>query len=315
LKPIAPPQRPLLKWAGGKRQLLSAFQHFYPERVSGYAEPFVGSGALFFDLLRRGALGDVPVTLGDSNPDLIGTYAAVRDAPDEVVDTLARLDQRHAREGATCYYDVRERFNAARRGRSATDVARYSPELAAMLIYLNRTGFNGLFRVNAGGAFNVPAGRYARPRICDPVLVRAVGAAFAREGLRLQCATFDEVLAHTSAGDLVYLDPPYAPLSTTSAFGAYTADRFSPADQVRLCDAVVDLARRGRQILLSNSSAPEIVALYRQATRAGDARLRLWGVPARRAINSRATGRGVVTELLLTNLEPRGTPEGLAEIF
>ena len=135
-------------------------------------------------------------------------------------------------------------------------------------------------------------------------------AAFAREGLRLQCATFDEVLAHTSAGDLVYLDPPYAPLSTTSAFGAYTADRFSPSDQVRLCEAVVDLARRGRHILLSNSSAPEIVALYRQATRAGGARLRLWSVPARRAINSRATGRGVVTELLLTNLEPGGTTGG-----
>ena len=100
------------------------------------------------------------------------------------------------------------------------------------------------------------------------MLVRAVGAAFAREGLRLHCAAFDEVLAQTSAGDLVYLDPPYAPLSTTSAFGAYTADRFSPSDQVRLCDAVVDLARRGRQMLLSNSSAPAIVALYRQATRA-----------------------------------------------
>jgi DNA adenine methylase len=112
----------------------------------------------------------------------------------------------------------------------------------------------------------------------------------------------------------VYLDPPYAPLSTTSAFGAYTADRFSPSDQVRLCDTVVDLARRGRHILLSNSSAPEIVALYRQAARTGDARLRLWGVPARRPINSRAAGRGVVTELLLTNLEPRGTAEGLAEI-
>jgi DNA adenine methylase len=314
LKPLTPPRRPLLKWAGGKRQLLAVFQHFYPERVSGYVEPFVGSGAVFFDLLRRGGLGDASVTLADSNADLIGTYATVRDAPGEVIATLEHLDQRHAREGAACYYDVRDRFNAARAGGSVPQGSRYSPELAAMLIYLNRTGFNGLFRVNAGGAFNVPAGRYARPRICDPVLVRAVAAAFAREGLRLQCATFDRVLAHTSAGDFLYLDPPYAPLSTTSAFGAYTADRFSPSDQVRLCDAVVDLARRGRHILLSNSSAPEIVALYRQATRAGDARLRLWGVPARRAINSRATGRGVVTELLLTNLEPRGTPEGLAEI-
>ena len=183
-----------------------------------------------------------------------------------------------------------------------------------MLIYLNHTGFNGLFRVNAQGAFNVPAGRYARPRICDPVLVRAVGRALAREGLRLQCARFNEVLARTNAGDFVYLDPPYAPLSSTSAFGAYTADRFSPSDQAQLCEAVVDLARRGRHILLSNSSAPEIVALYREATGAAGAGLRLWRVPARRAINSRATGRGVVTELLLTNLEPGGRPEGVVEI-
>jgi DNA adenine methylase len=316
LKPPEHPRRPLLKWAGGKRQLLPVFQHFYPERVSGYVEPFVGSAAVFFDLLARGALGDAPVTLADTNTDLIGTYAAVRDAPGEVIETLERLDRRHAREGARCYYDVRERFNAARRAPNRPAAASgYSRELAAMLIYLNRTGYNGLFRVNAGGAFNVPAGRYARPHICDPGLVRAVGAAFARDGLRLQCAEFDQVLGQANAGDFVYLDPPYAPLSTTSAFGAYTADRFSASDQVRLCDAVVDLARRSRQILLSNSSAPEIVSLYRQATRAGGgASLRLWSLSARRAINSRATGRGVVTEVLLTNLEPRGMPDGLAEI-
>src|SRR5687767_8799716 len=259
---------PLLKWVGGKRQLLPHLRRFYPARFNRYIEPFFGSGAVFFDLRQHGQLRDRDVVLIDSNPDLIGCYQCVRDDPEAVANHLESLASGHARAGREHYFDIRDRhFNPLRdRRREGDGRIAYTPELAAMLIYLNRTGFNGLFRVNARGAFNVPPGRYTRPRICDPVLVRAVGAAFAREGLRLHCATFDEVLAQTSAGDLVYLDPPYAPLSTTSAFGAYTAARFSASDQVRLCDAVVDLAQRGRQILLSNSSAPEIVALYRQAT-------------------------------------------------
>ena len=304
------PRRPLLKWAGGKRQLLPAFRHFYPERLRGYVEPFLGSGAVFLDLLRRGALEHVPVTLADSNPDLIGTYLAVRDGPEKVVEALDDLDRRHARDGEACYYEVRERFNAARRTRGAGPDA-YTAQLAAMLIYLNRTGFNGLFRVNAAGAFNVPAGRYVRPRISDPMLVRAVAAALAKPTVRLRWARFDDVLDETAGGDFVYLDPPYAPLSATSAFGAYTADRFSDADQVRLCEAVVDLARRDRHVMLSNSSAPAILAMYRRAADTPGAGLRLWTVPARRAINSHAARRGTVSELLLTNLAPRGNVDGV----
>jgi DNA adenine methylase len=293
--------RPLLKWAGGKRQLLPAFRAFYPDRFDRYVEPFLGSGAVFFDLHASGRLAGHGVRLADSNPDLIGCYAAVRDRPDAVIAELARLAEAHARDGAACYYAVRERFNAAR---SNGGPSAYSPALAAMLIYLNRTGFNGLFRVNRRGAFNVPAGRYVRPRIVDEALVRATAGALGRPGVTLDRRPFAEAVADARADDLLYFDPPYAPLSPTSAFGAYTTPRFTDDDQRRLCETVVDLARRGAHVMLSNSSAPAIEALYREAAAAG-AGLALWRLAARRAINSRAGGRGPVRELLLTTLLPR----------
>lgn len=305
--------KPLLKWAGGKRQLLPVFRRFYPERLTGYREPFVGSGAVFFDLLQRGILAAVPVALTDSNTDLIGCYLVVRDSPEEVIAALTELERRHAREGAACYYATRDAFNVRRAARTSQASA-YTPELAAMLIYLNRTGYNGLFRLNGTGGFNVPVGRYVRPRICHPELVRAVSAALGRDGVTVQQCGFEAAVASAAAGELVYFDPPYAPLSPTSAFGAYTAARFSEADQRRLCDGAVALARRGCQVLVSNSSAPGIDAQYRAATHAPGSGLRLWQVPARRAINSRAAGRGPVLELILTNLEPRNGDERLVVV-
>jgi DNA adenine methylase len=311
--PLSPKRsaRPLLKWAGGKRQLLRVFRAFYPDRFPGYFEPFVGSGAVFFDLLHDGRLNAVRVTLGDSNADLIGCYEAVRDHADRVIDALASLERRHAREGDACYYAVRDRFNHERQARGVIE-PQYPPSLAAMLIYLNRTGFNGLFRLNAGGAFNVPVGRYARPRICDPDLVRAVSRAL--RDVVLRACPFDVTVADARHGDFLYFDPPYAPVSPTSAFCSYTASRFSPEDQQRLCAAVVELARRGCLVMLSNSSAGEIEAEYGAATRAPGAGLRLWRVPARRAINSQSDKRGAVAELLLTNLEPRAEVPGAVEL-
>jgi DNA adenine methylase len=298
--------RPLLKWAGGKRQLLPAFRAFYPAAFRRYFEPFLGSGAVFFDLHATGRLDGHEARLADSNPDLIACYAAVRDRPGEVVAELSRLAEAHARDGAGCYYAVRERFNEARQRLGAHDAASGSPTLAAMLVYLNRTGFNGLYRVNRSGAFNVPAGRYASPRILDERLVRATAEALARPGVRLSLATFAEAIADADAGDFLYFDPPYAPLSPTSAFGAYTTPRFSAGDQVRLRDVAVSLAQRGAHVMVSNSSASEVEASYRDAATAG-AGLEVWQVPARRAINSRGGRRGPVAELLLTNLAPRRT--------
>jgi DNA adenine methylase len=309
--PTAAPTRPLLKWAGGKRQLLPALAAFYPVRFDRYIEAFLGSGAVFFDLLAQGQLADKRVTLADVNPDLIGCYRALRDHTADVISALAALEAEHRSLGAACYYDVRDRrFNPERakpfakglEGRERLAAA-YPPELAAMLIFLNRTGFNGLFRLNRRGAFNVPAGRYNEPRICDPAHLRTVAEAFRAPRVTLELSGFEAVLADAGPGDFVYCDPPYAPLSRTASFANYTADGFTSQDQARLCHAVTDACGRGAVVVLSNSSADEIVDLYssEHARRAG---LRVHRVPARRMINSRATARGPVDELIVTNSHP-----------
>jgi DNA adenine methylase len=170
-----------------------------------------------------------------------------------------------------------------------------------MLIYLNRTGFNGLFRLNRRGEFNVPAGRYENPRISDPAHLRRVAAALRAPGVTIELASYADSIAGASAGSFVYCDPPYAPLSKTASFASYTADGFGAADHARLRDAIVSAAERGAAVLVSNSSAPLIQALYTsaEARRAG---LTVERVPARRAINSRATSRGPVDELIITNV-------------
>jgi DNA adenine methylase len=300
--------RPLLKWAGGKRQLLPTLSQHYPAHFDRYVEPFFGSGAVFFDLHARGLLDGRNACLADVNPDLVGCYRTVRDRGDAVIAALSRLQAKHRAQGDAFYYEIRDRrFNPARARMQQTPAARaadlYTPALAAMLIFLNRTGFNGLFRLNRHGAFNVPVGRYAAPRICDPEHIRMVATAFGAGRVSLDCAPFEEVLASAGTGDFVYCDPPYAPLSRTASFAQYTAGGFNAFDQRRLQQAVIDACRRGAQVMLSNSSAPEIVELYSSpvAQRAG---LVLKLVDARRAINSRATSRGTVSEVVVTNVQP-----------
>jgi DNA adenine methylase len=295
---------PLLKWAGGKRQLLPKLSAYYPPRFDRYVEPFLGSGAVFFDLFSRGALHGRAVRLSDVNPDLIGCYLTLRDRTDEVIDALAGLEREHRTRGDACYYDVRDRrFNALRAAMSASgpSASAYTPALAAMLIFLNRTGFNGLFRLNRQVGFNVQAGRYVNPRICDAEHLRAVAAAFRAPGVTIAHRPFRDALDEAGAGDFVYCDPPYAPLSRTSSFASYTAQGFSTFDQGTLQQAVVAACRRGAAVVVSNSSAKVILDVYgaADARRAG---LRVERVPARRAINSRASLRGVVDELIISNV-------------
>lgn len=308
MPPVSPPLRPFLKWAGGKRQLLPALRAYYPDRVARYFEPFLGSGAVFFDLWSSGRLEGRPVVLSDGNPDLIGCYRCLRDEVDAVLSSLEALAEGHARGGAAHYYEVRDgRFNPARDAWRETGgtAAAYTPALAAMLIYLNRTGYNGLFRQNARGVFNVPAGRYVRPRIVDEPSLRRIAQVLATPGVELVDAPFERVLDRVRKGDFVYLDPPYAPLSATAAFRSYTAGRFSTEDQARLQAAVVRMAGRGASVLLSNSTAAEIRRLYERNAAVREAGLRARRIPARRAINSRADRRGVVEELLVTNVPAR----------
>src|SRR6266851_5159343 len=295
--------RPLLKWAGGKRQLLPQLRRFYPPAFSRYIEPFLGSGAVFFYLLCSCRLDVHDVTLIDANPDLIGCYETVRDSTSAVADALEQLAAGHAREGNAFYYRVRnQRFNPERaRRRDAGGRIAYTPALAAMFIYLNRTGYNGLFRVNSQGAFNVPAGRYARPDIVNRERLVTVAQALASSRIRLHCASFTTVLDIARPDDFLYIDPPYEPLSRTASFTSYTHQRFNARDQIDLHQAVLVLARRGCHVLLSNSTAQHITTLYDQNDDARRAGLRALRVEARRAVNSNATRRGPVFEYVITN--------------
>jgi DNA adenine methylase len=181
----------------------------------------------------------------------------------------------------------------------------YTPDLAAMLIYLNRTGYNGLFRLNSHGAFNVPAGRYGSVRICDPDNLRRLSSALRDPAVSIEVQPFEAALASVAARDFVYLDPPYAPLSRTANFTSYTSGGFNVEQQTVLQSLVIELAGRGAHVLLSNSCAPDVSALYERSAAACNAGLRTRTVEARRAINSRGSSRGPVLEYLITNV-PRG---------
>jgi len=300
---------PFLKWAGGKRQLLPQIRRCVPARFGAYAEPFLGSGAVCFDRVRQGRLPGVPVRLSDTNADLIGTYEALRDDVEAVITRLMHLARGHARDAARHYYEVRDvQFNRIRAGAAggAALSSHTRVDLAAAFIYLNRTCYNGLYRTNALGAFNTPMGRYVRPRICDPDNLRAVGQVLQHPRITLTTTDYREVGTWLPADGFVYFDPPYAPLSRTAHFRAYTAAGFSDDEQRRLRDLALGLAARQVHVLLSNSVSPLARALYESADvrRSG---LRACRVPARRAISTRVTGRVGVKELLVTTV-PRRHP-------
>jgi len=296
--------KPLLKWAGGKRQLLPELRRFYPADFGRYIEPFVGSGAVFFDLYNAGRLRTTQAILVDSNADLIGCYEAVRDAPDDVARVLDELAAGHARDARGHYYTVRDdRFNPLRaRLRQPDGRIQYTAELAAMLIYLNRTGFNGLFRVNSKGEFNVPAGRYEKPKIVDRARLQEVSQALGAPGVRLIMGSFDVVSEIAAPRDFLYFDPPYAPVSATARFTSYTSRTFGSSDQQRLQQVVVDLVRRGCHVVVSNSTAKEIEHLYDANAEARAAGLQAHRAMARRSVNSDAARRGPVAEYVITNI-------------
>ncbi len=300
--------RPFLKWAGGKRQLLPRLREFYPESFGTYHEPFLGSGAVFFDLANAGRLENSGVRLADVNADLVGCWRQLHDKAGAVVDRLRALEADYDSAAEEHYYRVRDQFNPAREeimNGNGPRAELYTPDLAAMFIYLNRTGYNGLFRLNSRGLFNVPRGRYKNPRICDEDNLRRVSSTLSALSVTVEQRRFRAVLQAARAGDFIYFDPPYAPLSATAQFTSYTADGFGPEDQRRLQQVTLELAAKKCHVLLSNSTAPEISALYDGNPDAERAGLRAHTVPARRAINSNASRREGVREYIITNLPRR----------
>jgi DNA adenine methylase len=267
---------PFVKWVGGKSRLLSQLRPLLPPGVEQmrHVEPFVGGGALFFSRRPRRAL------LTDINPSLVATYSAIRDDVEAVIGALRRLASRHSKES---YYQVRERYNEGRRVSTS--------KRAAMFIYLNKTCFNGLHRVNRKGAFNVPVGAYKNPRILNEDGLRTASQAL--QGADLRCASFDTLLENAKPGDFVYFDPPYEPVSQTASFTSYARNGFSREDQTRLRDVYKALDRRGCKLMLSNSDVPFIRDLYRD--------FEVDTVAAPRAINCDATKRGKVSEVVVCN--------------
>jgi DNA adenine methylase len=261
--------RPFVKWAGGKRQILRELLKHVPSKHGRYFEPFVGGGALFFATRPKRAI------LADVNERLVRAYTGVRDDVEAVIALLKKWPHDPVFFEKTRSRPVDE----------GTDV-----EVAAWFVYLNKTGFNGLYRVNKKNRFNVPFGRYENPKICDPRTLRACSEALANTDLKV--GDFEDVARAAKRGDFVYFDPPYAPLSPTSSFTSYTSNGFGIDEQTRLRDLARHLKRSGVHVLLSNSSAPAVRKLYSRG-------FEVFEVSATRMVNSKAGGRGAITELVI----------------
>jgi DNA adenine methylase len=267
-EPVRP--RPFLKWAGGKGRSIAQLRPHLPAPFKRYFEPFAGGAALFF------ALTPAHASLTDVNSELIDCYRMVRDRVEDAIVALRR--HRYAPEH---YYRVR-----------AMDPSTLKlPERAARTIYLNKTGYNGLYRVNRAGKFNVPMGRYTNPTVCDADNLRACSAALQR--VELKQRDFAEQASRAKAGDFVYFDPPYDPMSATSAFTSYAPGGFGHEAQRRLAELFARLARKGVHVVLSNSDTPLVRELYRP--------FRIAPILAARSINSRGSRRGKVGEVVVTS--------------
>ena len=272
-----PRAQPFLKWAGGKSAIADAILQRLPKDVRDrtYREPFLGGGAVFFRLQPERAV------LSDALADLVTTYEVVQTRVEVLIKRLEKLKETHSEEQ---FYAVRERFNAQR------DADRI--DRAAWLVYLNKTCFNGLFRTDAKGEFNVPVGSYKNPGIVNPAEMRVASAVLAEAEIRN--APFDHLLDVAEAGDVIYLDPPYVPLTRTSSFSGYHEGVFTLDDQARLAKVFRELDARGCLLALSNSDTPAVRELY--------AGFDLAPILAPRAISSKASTRGEVSELLVRNL-------------
>ncbi|MFZ5595984.1 MAG: DNA adenine methylase [Bacillota bacterium] len=262
--------RPVIKWAGGKRQLILQYSKYFPDKFAVYHEPFLGGGAVFFHLAPRVAY------LSDANEELINMYRVLQSKVELLIEDLSR--HRNEKE---YFYHVRDMDVGA-----LSDVER-----ASRLIYLNKTCYNGLYRVNSKGKFNVPFGGYKNPRIVDREAL--VSASRALQGAVIQRSGFEVVLENAGPGDFVYFDPPYNPVSNTAYFTSYTEQSFSIRDQERLAGVFDELARRGCKVMLSNSDTPFIRSLFEKYSRG------IIPIMARRSINSKGDGRGPVGEIIV----------------
>lgn len=268
--------RPFIKWVGGKTQLIDELVDRLPIDFNNYHEPFLGGGAFFFRLFRDGKIKHARIS--DLNTELIDVYRAIRDNHDEVIHELSEYPY-----DKDFYYKLRSLY-----------LKELSlPAKAARMIYLNKTGYNGLYRVNKSGGFNVPFGKYKNPKYLDEENLQAVSTAL--QQVDIHNSSFESILDYARAGDLVYFDPPYVPISQTANFTSYQANGFTLGDQNKLRDICIELTKRNIYVILSNSDTEVVRHLFSPYS------FIISEVQANRAINCNGARRGKMTELIITN--------------
>ena len=272
--------QPFTKWTGGKRQLLPVIRELMPKKYNRYFEPFVGGGALFFDLAPKDAV------INDFNAELINCYQQIKDNPQELIEILKVHQEYNSKE---YYLDLRS-VDRDERIDMMSEVQR-----AARILYMLRVDFNGLYRVNSKNQFNVPYGRYKNPKIVDENLVSAISTYLNNNQIEIKKGDFEKAVLDVQPGDFVYFDPPYIPLSETSAFTSYTHEGFSYDDQVRLRDTFKKLSDTGAYVMLSNSSSFLVEELYRD--------FNIHYVEATRTNGAKSSSRGKISEIIVTNYE------------
>ncbi len=272
--------KPVVKWAGGKRQILPQMLSNLPEQWNRYFEPFVGGAAMFL-ALRNNHRAKM-ATIGDTNSELVNLYLEIRDNPEGLIRRISAMEFINERQS---YTSARTLFNTIKGAEES------KTERAALFLYLNRHCFNGLWRVNSSGNFNVPIGKYRNPSIPNPDEIRKYSGAL--QNVDIRCGDFESTVAGVQPGDFVYFDPPYEPVSKTSRFTSYTKTGFPFSEQQRLSDLCRKLDGMGVYFMVSNSYSPSIIELYGEFT--------IKRIEAKRSINSDSHGRTGITELLITN--------------
>lgn len=273
---------PVVKWVGGKRQLLPEIKKYSPKKFNTYFEPFVGGGAVLFELQPNQAI------VNDINKELINLYSVIQNNVEELIDTLS--NQKIYSNTAECYYKIRELDREPKKYNKLTGVDR-----AARILYLNKTCYNGLYRVNSMGEFNSPFGSYKNPNIVNEITLTAVSKYFNDSNIKFLNEDFEKVVKTAKKGDFVYFDPPYAPISKTSNFTGYNENGFGENEQIRLKKLCDSLNKKGVKFLLSNSDCEFIRNLYKDYN--------IVTIKAKRAINSNGNNRGAVSEVLIRNYE------------
>lgn len=292
--------KPFVKWAGGKTQLLEDFEKYYPLQlrrgsIKRYIEPFVGGGAVLFDILQKYNISEAFIF--DINEELINAYKAIKYCVDDLIGELDKLETKYINIDCSCrkemYYEVRDSYNSIKLKDNHLDIMK-----AAYLIFLNRTCFNGLYRVNQSGAFNVPMGSYKNPKICDRKNLRAVSSLLQR--VNIYSGDYSDSVKYIGKDSFVYFDPPYRPLSTSSNFTTYSRFDFNDDEQIRLSEFFKTMDRTGAKLMLSNSD-PKNVNPNDNFFEEHFCTYNIYRLKAKRIINSNGNGRGLISEILITN--------------